>query len=454
MKKTVRIGLNDVIYFLLLCMMMLEGYFKTIGSDFLWAKPIWNACILAVFVLVLLEDLYMHRFDKQLFNTLLVGVPILVLFMVVSYFTGEDQGYAAGNLRTLMGTTVRWASVALFIKNPGAHFFARVKRSFRLFNFFGILNMIVLSVQVTGTPFMIRPVWLQLNSFYLDHCAGLFGVNGTPRLSIYMTFLTIYDLYIAEFEIKDRRKKKTLYVYLFVLLLWCSVLTTINSCRAFYAVLVLNLIAYVYLDMHWRGLRVPAIIVKAAKYIFVGLVAVVLLFCIPGVRDTLIEIVSDVYIKLFTTRYTSNVSDYGGAERLRIVLVSFEQGFGYKFGRGMGYYLLSGSAEDNVRVTGFNRYGINSMGSWIYVMGVWFYLFYIVWITSMIRISRDRALSLVIAMLLVLFTFFEAVISNMQLIVTFTFLFSVFSMMKEKMQPAKARGRTPAANVYRHVRNF
>lgn len=431
-----KITLTDVAFAFILCMALLHGY---CASRFAWSGPLWNIGIIASFAAIILDN--PKKFDRKSFNTLLIGGLIFIVLLGINYVCGENNGYAGNNLMKIARFIVIQMSIVMLATNPRAEFFSRLKKCFRLFNVWGILNMIVLTIQINVKGFMMPPVWLSMNSYYEDLCAGLFGYNGTHRLGIYMTFLFFYNLYIGEFEIKKPGKKRMLNLYNLGLLVWHFLLSTRNDNMNLYIMTAVFLVAYVFLDLHWRGFSLSATMAKWLKYIVLIAVLIVLLLLIPTTNDFITGAIARRITVLSTVTSDSNIS--GSTERLGIILYSLENENGFGLGKGIGYYPFSGDSEDmetNASSTGFRHFGLSSMSSMIYLMGVWFYLFFIIWIVMIYRCmckGSDKTFSFTILFLMLYMTFYSTVLTAVPQGTNLMLLITVFCMMEESIRNNK-----------------
>jgi hypothetical protein len=432
-----KISLNDIVFCFILCLALLNGYFSGAGVGFAWASIFWNVGIIVMCAVVIMDYAINKKLNKNIMAFLTVSFIIFLTFITINYFGGIDRGYARKNLMTIVKVIVMESGILMFANNRNFNFYLAMKKSFYLFNFWGILNMIVLMVQINVKGFMMQSAWLSMNSYYEDLCAGLFGFNGTHRLGIYMTFLFVYNLYIAEFETPQKVTKKRLYIYNFALLGWHFVLSTKNDNMALYILTVLFFASYVFMDMHWRNYSVLVNIAKWSKYILAGVVAVVVVFSISSTREFILDGVITRISKLGTV--TSSSRSSGSTERLSILLYSFENGFGYRMGKGIGYWPLGGDDGQNIS-GGFTHFGLSSMSSMVYLLGVWFYLFFVIWTSKIYQglcKKNDKIWFIVIFLIMLFLTFYTSNLTSAPISVSLMLLFTVFGMMEESIREDK-----------------
>ena len=427
-----KLSLNNIAFYFVLCLALLSGYFGGASVGFPWASPLWNAGIVTMFSIVLMDYVGKKKMNTGTINVLLVGGIIFIAFIAVSYFLGADRGYARRNLMTIVKVIVVEISIMMLVRNPRFDFYGKMKSAFWIFNIWGFLNMLVLSLQVNIKGFMMPLQWLSMNRYYEDLCAGLFGYNGTHRLGLYMTFLFLYNLYIAEFETPQKRKRKKLYIYNFVLLVWHFILSTQNDNMTIYILTALFFISYIFMDLHWRNHSLLVNMSKWGKYILIGFLTVLLFFTIPSTREFVIDGVIERIMKLTTVTASTGS---GSTERLSIILYSFENGFGCGLGRGIGYWPIGGDFEANSSV-GFRHFGLSSMSSIIYLMGLWFYIFFLIWVSKIYQslCKKNDILCFVVIFLIMFFlTFYTTNLTSTPMTVCLMLLFSIFGMMQERL---------------------
>lgn len=441
-----KISIYNLAFGFVLCLDLLSGYFGGSTVGFGWASPLWNLGIMAMFAAILLEYCANKHFDRRTVRILLVGGIIFVGFLAVSCICGIDRGYARKNLLTICKVTVAEISIFMLANSRHFNFFQELKKNFWLFNFWGFLNMIVLTIQINVKGFMMPSAWLSMNTYYEDLCSGLFGYNGTHRLSIYMTFLFLYNMYFAEFEIQKESKQKKLYIYNFFLLGWHFMLSTRNDNMTIYMLTAIFFAAYIFMDMHWRKYPIAKTLYKCLKYVAVGLLAVIIVFAVPTTREFIMDGVIKRIMKLTTVTASTGS---GSTERLSILLYSFENGFGYGIGKGIGYFPFGGDWETNSSVVGFRHFGLSSMSSLIYLLGIWFYLFYTLWITKIYQgmcRHKDAIFFFVILCIMLFLTFYTTNFTSTPMSTCLMMLFAVFCMMEEKIRMDRTLWRMQKEN--------
>lgn len=74
-------------------------------------------------------------------------------------------------------------------------------------NGYFLINAVVLLIQLQGTGFMIGVnASGTVNPMYEDLIAGLLGYSGTHQLSLFMTFVILYNMAYWKYEVPDLNK--------------------------------------------------------------------------------------------------------------------------------------------------------------------------------------------------------------------------------------------------------
>jgi len=165
------------------------------------------------------------------------------------------------------------------------------------------------------------------------------------------------------------------------------------------------------------------------------------LLSISNVRGFLYDVVVAKILNVFNVGSSSTSG--GGTERMGILLYALENKFGYKMGKGIGYYYFWGSTrKNNSYNVGFVHFGISSLSSFVYLMGIWFYAFYLVWFTKMFNLyekNSDQLFFIIELLLNIFLTFYTTNLTLFSVIACNGLLFAVFSMMKNKTVDALDR---------------
>ena len=117
----------------------------------------------------------------------------------------------------------------------------------------------------------------------------------------------------------------------------------------------------------------------------------------------------------------------GSVERVTIVIDAMKQGFGWKLGKGIGAWNIIGG-----EYAGFLHFGLNSMGSFIYLLGIWGYLIVTIVYTYSLSHMRscNKSLSLIMTFIVVnLLCFYTMVLTATHVIIWTIFVFLILNIV-------------------------
>ena len=236
--------------------------------------------------------------------------------------------------------------------------------SFGVINCWWMINLIVVSIQNTGNPFLIKSQWLADNSFYPDLCCGLFGFNGTHELAFFSCCVLIIDLYYIEI-CKSRTVKVLVAIWMVLSEAFNLVLSFGNDNKASFILIPATLVIYIIFKLKWEQTSLVKRSLKYLKYVAIGVVLIIVLLRIPQVMLILKKSLFPKVWRILFYRRASSID--GGNERLAIISDSFSSIRTWLIGEGIGSSLW---IEEKAH--GYSHYGLNSMGSFLVQMGVWF----------------------------------------------------------------------------------
>ena len=213
---------------------------------------------------------------------------------------------------------------------------------------------------------MIKASWMAANSFYADNCTGLFGGSSTHVVMLFTIFITIYNLEFGINRFRAEWKKKIFCVYVFGTLGLMLLFSTLNDNTAMFIFVPIFLIWYYLHKLRIVDATLFYKIFDVLKYVFLAILLLFVLQFIPGVSDF---INTTVMNKIDGVINFENTNGLGSVERLAIASDALNRGFGWKLGQGLGAWNIMGG-----RYAGFLHFGLSSVGSFIYLMGIWGYL--------------------------------------------------------------------------------
>lgn len=384
-------------------------FFILFFSRYLEIQTLSNFIILGLSIPIVLKWVVNFKIEVNK-NSFIFGclcASYVVLFVVNCLIISEHNSILFSNLRMTI-YTYAFAIVLLDCLNS-LDVGQWLKRRFNMIVLMWFANLFVLLMQIQGNGFMIKSKWLEKNSFYEDQCSGLFGNSGTHELGYFIVFMTLFFLYYIA-TLRDKTKKN---FWLWILLI-SNILMIIASTQndnisiylfvgIFVLVFFMNRIAGKYKDNR-------TVFTKYIKGVFYILMIAAMLLLIPQVR----EIISDLfqYKLMKILRFKSAGMIRGGNERLAIAYNALENGYGWLLGKGLG----AASFYSSVSVEGFTHFGISSVGTIVYLCGIWVYILQLLIWTSIVNrlsLSNEGCLKVVNFIVLMALSMYSDIFSSL-----------------------------------------
>ncbi len=353
--------LESVFVFYLLMMGLLSGYFSR--------DALWFGGLLFFIVLLLINK---SKYRQELLESLFFNPCFYAVFALgcLSIIFGSGNQYLVSNLIRWLKPLIVLLSIIILDSNSKYDFRSALKSYFYLLNFFWIVNLIIVSIQCTGNGFMIKQEWLASNWYYPDHCAGLFGANSTPKLSLFTVFMSIYNLDFAK-EISSSYRRKCMYIYIFVTDMWMLYISTLNDNKTLFVLLPVYLLAYYII--HATNETIVKNFYKFAKSAPVILLIAFALIIIINHIATMTSFIQDYVIESVARLVTfGNVGTTGSIERVTIATDAIKAGYGLLLGKGLGAASVSEYLSGDY--LGYKHFGMSSLGNMTTLGGIWFYL--------------------------------------------------------------------------------
>lgn len=351
-----KVNVNSLLFYYIVLMAMLLNYVEKV--------KIWQFEFIALFFMVFL--------GSSRFRTVFIGnsKEILILFILIfaSLFCAENNQYAFTNLRGVIVPSIACLSMITIMKNNRTRFENLLISSAKIINVWWILNIIALLIQISGYPIFLKQKWIVASSYYKDLCCGLFGQNRTHELVLFSCM--IYSCNLKVYELLNEKKKKRdarlLLIYTIVSELLMLIISTQNDNTAMFLFLPLSILLHGIIKDYNKAVGV---IKKYFKYITIAvlaLVAIRLSLFIPSIRAVFKDY---LYRRFYDMLNYNTVGIAGSNERLAIVEYALSLKKSYLFGQGFGVEIFGEHVAH-----GFKHFGLSSIGSTIYIAGIWYYL--------------------------------------------------------------------------------
>lgn len=333
------------------------GYFEV--------TAFWNAGVIILTGWLLIASKRIQKTVRH--NSMAVLLLLcLVCFIILNIIYMGSGVYLSYNLIQIVRPIVILCGIFYVSQEKNDIVYNFLAGNFGLLNLMWVINLSVLGLQVAGTGFMIKESWMAANSFYPDNCTGLFGGSSTNVVMLFTIFITIYNLEIGVKRFEAEWKKKAFYIYVFGTLGLILLFSTLNDNTAMFVFLPLFLVWYYLHRIKIINMSLFRKIVNVLKYILLAVVLLLVLQLIPGVSEFINTTVVNRINGVFNFKETNGL---GSVERLAIASDALDRGFGWRLGQGLDAWNIMGG-----RYAGFLHFGLSSVGSFIYLMGIWGYL--------------------------------------------------------------------------------
>ncbi|MCR1840681.1 hypothetical protein [Murimonas intestini] len=326
---------------------------------------IWHMLILIGAAVLIIANSSLRKLDLPTFVILFLGISLFIISSVQVL----DFSIISSNLRSSLYSISTLVIMVLLVSNDQEAIRTRIEGRIKLFNVFYILNLLVLYVQEKGTGQFIKASWLAENGYYPDQCAGLFGFNATNVLALYSIFVLSLNLFYAYSRMKNETKKKFFIFYTLASQGVMVIMSQYNDNVGYYIELVVFAVFYA-LTVFFKEPDYRSKILHIIKYLVLFILIILVAFSIPTLREFIEDTVQKRLVRGFSYK---SIGAYGSNERLAIVDYAIHKKSTWLFGLGIG---AAKWVESDV--FGFAHFGISSMGSYILLSGLWFYLVYVI----------------------------------------------------------------------------
>lgn len=333
------------------------GYFE--------ATAFWNAGVILLTGWLLVAS---KRIQKAVRHNSMAALLLfcLICFIALNIIYMGTGAYLSYNLIQIVRPIVILCGVFYIGQEKNDIIYNFLTGNFGLLNLMWIVNLFVLGLQVAGTGFMIKASWMAANNFYADNCTGLFGGSSTHVVTLFTIFIAIYNLEIGAKRFAAEWKKRAFYIYAFGTLGLMLLFSTKNDNKAMFVFVPLFLVWYYLHKLKIENMSLFKKFVNILKYVLLAVILLLVLQFIPGVSEFINTTVVNKIVGVFNFKETNGL---GSVERFAIVSDALSRGFGWRLGQGLGAWNIMGG-----RYAGFLHFGLSSVGSFIYLMGIWGYL--------------------------------------------------------------------------------
>ena len=384
----------------ILCLML---YYVLFG---IWSGVGINQIQSVIICLCIVRSLFYYIKARKLYSQTVLYIVALVVLFCFNYLAHNDNSLFWDNI---IGCWAVVVYVTILLKSEEKWLEKFLVCISRVVNVYMCINIIVMFLQLNESYFLIDKSRIPSVVYYPDYIAGFFGINGTHRLTLFCIFFICLNMYVYKFKKVKYYKRIPLFVLLISLLLFA--LSTQNDNNTFfilYPLFALFLYSILYTIDYKRIGR--------------------LCLCVLGGIIALGDIIQ-VYI--FRNK---NVWD----ERTELMTYALVHGKGYFLGSGIGSIKI----YSDTRIS--SHWGMNSLMTFTYFMGIvplfLYAALHTLMLTSSISDHAERTkLTIRIGMIILFMLVVQycQVLSEINLMILFTLVISVFVLSANKLYTEK-----------------
>ena len=348
----------DIFLDLLMVVLLASGYTEHLGA---WRK----LCVLA-FAAVAVLYLPVIRDTLSVSKGLMITGLSLLLILSLCTIASVSDANTANNIKGLLYVFCPSAVYLILTTDSLSRLRQYMIRRAPLLNIVYVVNLYILSRQIQGTGFMIKSSWLAVNSYYKDHCSGIFGFNGTHICGLFSIFMLLLNLtYLT--ECKGRTKRLLFGAYTLLaeaVMIYCA---AYSDNMALYVLTPFFVVLYFYLTREELGIL--SFIRAHVKTIVISILVCALAFYVLLSRPAVRELTDKIYLRLYRVIFFNEIGVQGSNERLAILADALSMPFGWRLGYGIGMAPWRGW-----NVLGYRHFGLSSIGSTVYLCGIWTFI--------------------------------------------------------------------------------
>lgn len=407
-------------------------YLLILGIFSRWVElsRIWRLVLLLLFIVLITKKKFAYEFGKLLGSFWFI-IPVVLFFM--SGLFGDSREYFFFNLNRITWPLIIATSIAVITVTKPNVVLALFDRNFYLLNFIWVINIIILAIQCSGTPLLIKSSWLEVNPYYKDQCCGLFGNSGTHELSAFSVFMVMYDLYQGYFR-KKKIKREILIGFTFLIATITMILSTQNDNMALLFILPAFLLLFYMQKAQWSGRNTGSKILKILKYIMPIIILIIFAMQIPSISDYIDKKVIGRMERMFRYNYTGIL---GSNVRIAAFVYSFTNGKGWTLGYGVGTWPFAEGVTEGF-FHGFSNFGLNSMSTYLMLGGIWLYIASVALFAHFLYMAfykknRTGGYYVICIGVTILFTFYTVLFNSLQSMLWLMMTFISFGLCKDNI---------------------
>lgn len=405
----------------ILCLML---YYVLFG---IWSGVGINQIQSVIICLCIVRSLFYYIKARKLYSQTVLYIVALVVLFCFNYLAHNDNSLFWDNMSYIIGCWAVVVYVTILLKSEEKWLEKFLVCISRVVNVYMCINIIVMFFQLNESYFLIDKSRIPSVVYYPDYIAGFFGINGTHRLTLFCIFFICLNMYVYKFKKVKYYKRIPLFVLLISLLLFA--LSTQNDNNIFfilYPLFALFLYSILYTIDYKR-------IGRLCLCVLGGIIA---LAVVVSTNGDLLKAIGNRFgdiIQVYIFR-NKNVWD----ERTELMTYALVHGKGYFLGSGIGSIKM----YSDTRIS--SHWGMNSLMTFTYFMGIvplfLYAALHTLMLTSSISDHAERTkLTIRIGMIILFMLVVQycQVLSEINLMILFTLVISVFVLSANKLYTEK-----------------
>ena len=317
-------------------------------------------------------------------------------------------------------------------------------KNLKLFNVYALINIPILLSQrthdfsTTSFEALLGRVSYRNSLYYSkDMMSGLFGLYGTPRLAVFISFLLFLNYIANRYIVK---KRKTFDIYNCLLLAFYLWMATQNDNKGFFIMIALFLFV-LYISLHVSKLQNKLDRYSTEKVVnlsfriivFLILITVFFLFAYNFsalFKGTIDEIMLKIHDAVNVPDYLHYNSIVGGGERFAMILFALSRPDTAIVGYGLGNYLYT---SGNL---GFRHFGQADVGTFICLGGsLYIILMYLLIYKTFKKSLRSSLIPPIMLGVFFILSVYTHVLMDTSITITMMWFFAVVSIPLSQKVP-------------------
>lgn len=362
-----------------------------------------NNILLLLIVLSILENV--KSYSKSLIWIAFILIPVYMLINI--RIVGGHYSIVFDNFRSILLPLLILLYFSNIIRQNPCLLKSMLKKSFGFFNFFIIINIPVILLQISGNYFfnnIVRSV--STNSIDPDLASGLFGVNGTPQLALFAAFVIIYNFYYIFDNQFNKNKKNFLIGYTVIIAIIYTVISLYNDNKFFYVIILIYTVIYHFINLkikvkhEQRNIRFIVFMGRIIPFLFFIFIFIWIIYNFTQIGEDINQMIHDFQIGIEKTYLVQ-----GSNERFGMISFILQDTMHRRLGYGIGY-----TQWTTPYTFGFVHYGQSDLGTFMCLGGIWFAIIIFIYVIQCIKhCIRDNWITLLLAVMILILSVYTQI---------------------------------------------